>query len=69
MVNDRALTPREVESLRLAAAGLQSREIAKLWGNRYPANVRRMWKNAMDKLGADTTCQAVAMAIRQGLID
>lgn len=70
------LTPREVESLELAADGHRSLDIARMWGytkakhgnDTGPSHVRRVWKNAEEKLGADTITQAVAMALRRGLI-
>lgn len=70
------LTAREIEGLQLAADGQRSLDIARLWGYKGaqcvdgsgPSHVRRIWKNASDKLGADTITQAVAMALRRKLI-
>ena len=61
------LSPREVESLQLAADGLQSPDIAKLWGyktvsdNKSPgaAHVRKLWKQANEQ-----TNTAAAKALR-----
>lgn len=71
------LTRRELEALQLAAMGETSGDIAKRWGfspcqknnSNGSSHVRRVWKQAMDKLGADSTTQAVAMALRRGLIN
>lgn len=63
----RPLTQREREVLRLLAEGLHNDEI----GRRLfisPETVRTHIGKAMDKLGAETRTQAVAMAIREQLI-
>jgi DNA-binding NarL/FixJ family response regulator len=61
------LTPREVEVLRLLADGLSHDEI----GRRLeigPETVRTHARKAADRLGARTRTQAVAKAIRLGLL-
>ncbi len=62
-----ALTVRELEVLRLLADGLRHEEI----GNRLgigSETVRTHLRKASDRLGAATRTQAVATALRQGLI-
>jgi DNA-binding NarL/FixJ family response regulator len=63
----RVLTPREVQALQLAAEGERYHGVAKALGL-APASVKNIWHNAEIKLGADTLTQAVAMALRRGLI-
>lgn len=61
------LTPREREVLRLLADGRSNEEIGKeLFIS--PETVRGHVRKAMEKLGADTRTEAVALALRQGLI-
>jgi DNA-binding NarL/FixJ family response regulator len=61
------LTPRERDVLRLLANGQSNEEIGKeLFIS--PETVRTHIRKAMDKLGADTRTQAVATALRHGLI-
>jgi DNA-binding NarL/FixJ family response regulator len=61
------LTEREWEILRLLARGLGNEEIGKeLFIS--PATVRTHLRNAMDKLGASTRAQAVAIAFVDGRI-
>jgi DNA-binding CsgD family transcriptional regulator len=64
---DVALSAREREVLMLAATGLSAPECA-LRVHRSVETVRRQRKSAMDKLGAHTIAQAVAQALRLGLI-
>jgi DNA-binding NarL/FixJ family response regulator len=61
------LTPRERDVLRLLADGLSNEEIGK---RLYISaeTVRTHLRKAMDKLGADTRTQAVALALREHLI-
>jgi two-component system nitrate/nitrite response regulator NarL len=64
----RMLTPRERDVLRLLAAGMRNRDI----GERLsiaPDTARMHVRNAMRKLEADTRTHAVALALRQALID
>lgn len=61
-----SLTRREVEVLGLIAAGYSTKEIAaKLWvtDETVKTHVRRM----LERLGARTRAQAVAIAFREGL--
>jgi DNA-binding NarL/FixJ family response regulator len=62
------LTPRESEVLRLLSDGLRNEEIGRrlhIAGETARAHIR----NAMKKLAADTRTHAVAMALRQSLIE
>ena len=61
------LTHRERDVLRLLADGLSNEEIGKrLFIS--PETVRTHLRKAMDKLGAETRTQAVALALRERLI-
>lgn len=62
-----ALSAREREVLVLAASGLSAPDSARR-AQRSVETVRRQRKSAMDKLGAHTIAQAVAQALRLGLI-
>ncbi len=62
------LTPREEQVLRLAAAGLTHKEIARRLGIRAKT-ARNHLTNLYDKLGIHGRAQAVLHAIRLGLID
>lgn len=64
---DAKLSPRECEMLSHAAAGLSAPETARRV-HRSVETVRRQRKSAMEKLGAHTVAQAVAHAMRLGLI-
>jgi len=62
-----SVTPREADVLALLAEGLTHEEI----GSRLSISsetVRTHVRKACDRLGADTRTQAVAMALREGLI-
>jgi DNA-binding NarL/FixJ family response regulator len=64
---NRPLTAREIDVLRLLAEGLSHEEI----GSRLsisPETVRTHVRKASDRLGAATRTQAVAMALRSGII-
>jgi PAS domain S-box-containing protein len=61
------LTRREQESLRLVARGMTTTVAAKQLGI-SPETVRTHVRNAMNKLGARTRAQAIAVAIRDGEI-
>jgi DNA-binding NarL/FixJ family response regulator len=61
------LTPREVDVLGLLAQGLQHEEIGRRLGI-SSETVRTHLRKACDRLGASTRTQAVATALRQGLI-
>jgi DNA-binding NarL/FixJ family response regulator len=62
------LTPRELEVLQLIADGLESRQIAR---ELYIADdtVKTHVSHVLEKLGATSRANAVAIAIRSGLID
>ena len=62
-----ALTKRELEVLRLLADGLRQEEIGRRLGI-GPETVRTHVRKASGRLGAATRTQAVATALRQGLI-
>ena len=62
------LTPRERECLQLAARGKSEREISQILGiSEHPSEKHLL--NDKGKLGAVNRVQAVAEAIRQGLIN
>lgn len=61
------LTPREVDVLTLLAEGLQHEEIGRRLGI-SSETVRTHLRKACDRLGATTRTQAVATALRMGLI-
>ncbi|MDT4940167.1 MAG: LuxR family transcriptional regulator, regulator of acetate metabolism [Pseudonocardiales bacterium] len=61
------LTRREQESLRLVAAGMTTIAAAEQLGI-SPETVRTHVRNAMNKLGARTRAQAIAVAMRDGEI-
>lgn len=62
-----ALTPRERQCLTLLAKGLRVDAIAKAFGT-DPKTVEKQIASARAKLGATTVTQAVAIAIRSGLL-
>jgi DNA-binding NarL/FixJ family response regulator len=65
--SDEALTPREVDVLRLIAGGNRNRDI----GNRLfisEETVKVHVKHIMEKLGASDRTQAIAIAARRGII-
>jgi NarL family two-component system response regulator LiaR len=63
-----SLTPRELEVLRLVAAGLTNSQISKrLVISISTANFHV--HNILDKLGAKTRTEAVAIAVREGLVE
>ena len=61
------MPPRFVEMLELLADGLNLNEIAEQRGVNV-ASVKNDAKQMRDSLGADSNCQAVAMAIRRQII-
>lgn len=63
-----ALTPREVQVLRLIARGRLNKEIAAELGI-SPRTVKFHVSSIMGKLGAGNRTEAVALAVQQGLID
>lgn len=64
----RALTPRELEVLQLAAQGCPGREIAERLVV-SPATVRTHFEHIYDKYGVSDRAGAVAKALREGLIE
>jgi two-component system, NarL family, response regulator YdfI len=62
-----ALTPREVEVLRLVAAGLGNKEIASRLGI-SEHTVKFHVASVMGKLGASSRTEAVTLGIRHGLV-
>jgi DNA-binding NarL/FixJ family response regulator len=66
-LSDEALTPREVEVLRQVADGNRNRDIAEhLFISEETVKVHV--KHVMEKLGASDRTEAVAIAIRRGII-
>jgi DNA-binding NarL/FixJ family response regulator len=64
---DESLTPREIEVLALVASGNRNKEIgARLFISEETVKVHV--KHVMEKLGASDRTQAVAIAIRRGII-
>jgi DNA-binding NarL/FixJ family response regulator len=62
-----ALTPRELEVLRLLVAGCETIEI----GRRLhvsPSTVKHHVSSTLDKLGVENRVQAAVMAVREGLV-
>jgi DNA-binding NarL/FixJ family response regulator len=65
---DGALTPREIEVLRLVAAGNANKEIgARL--SLTEVTVKSHVKNVLAKLGANDRTHAVTIALKRGIID
>jgi len=67
-LTDEALSAREAEVLRYAAEGNRNRDIAKKLFIAVET-VKVHMKHIMDKLGANDRTQAVAIAVRRGIID
>lgn len=66
-LGDETLTPREIEVLRHIAGGNRNRDIAeRLFISEETVKVHI--KHIMEKLGASDRTQAVAIAIRRGII-
>ena len=65
---DEALTPREIEVLRRIAEGDRNKEIADRLSI-SEETVKVHVKHIMDKLGASDRTEAVAVAIRRGIIE
>jgi DNA-binding NarL/FixJ family response regulator len=65
---DRTLTPRQREILQMLADGMQTEAVARKLGL-STETVRTHTKRILAKLHADTRTQAVAIAIRNGLIE
>jgi DNA-binding NarL/FixJ family response regulator len=67
-MSDEGLTPREVEVLRKVAGGNRNRDIADLLFI-SEETVKVHIKHIMDKLGAKDRTQAIAIAVRRGIIE
>jgi two-component system, NarL family, nitrate/nitrite response regulator NarL len=62
-----ALTARELEILELVSRGFESPAIGRVL-HVSPETVRTHMTHVLDKLGAHTRAEAVAIAVREGLI-
>jgi DNA-binding NarL/FixJ family response regulator len=67
-MGDEVLTVREIEVLRRLAGGNRNRDIAELLAI-SEETVKVHVKHIMDKLGAQDRTQAVAIAVRRGIIE
>jgi len=67
-MSDEGLTGREVEVLRKVAGGNRNRDIADLLFI-SEETVKVHIKHIMDKLGAKDRTQAIAIAVRRGIIE
>jgi DNA-binding NarL/FixJ family response regulator len=67
-MSDEELTPRELEVLRKIAGGNRNRDIAELLFI-SEETVKVHIKHIMDKLGAKDRTQAIAIAVRRGIIE
>ena len=65
---DDALTPREIEVLRLVAAGNANKEVAARL-SLSEVTVKSHVKNILSKLGANDRTHAVTIALKRGIID
>ena len=66
-MSDDSLTAREVEVLQQVAGGNRNRDIADLL-RISEETVKVHVKHIMDKLGANDRTQAIAIAVRRGII-
>jgi DNA-binding NarL/FixJ family response regulator len=67
-MSDETLTPREVEVLKQVGGGNRNRDIAEhLFISEETVKVHV--KHIMDKLGAKDRTQAIAIAVRRGIIE
>jgi DNA-binding NarL/FixJ family response regulator len=67
-MSDEVLTPREIEVLRTVAGGNRNRDIAEILFI-SEETVKVHIKHIMDKLGAKDRTQAIAIAVRRGIIE
>ena len=63
-----AMTPREVEIVRMFASGRSYAQIAEARGNK-PATVRNVIYQIQEKLGVESKQEVVVWAVRNGLLD
>ena len=66
-MGEESLTSREVEVLSRLAGGNRNRDIAKMLGI-SEETVKVHVKHIMEKLGASDRTQAIAIAVRRGII-
>ncbi len=66
-MSDEALTPREIEVLKQIGGGNRNRDIGELLFI-SEETVKVHVKHIMDKLGARDRTQAIAIAVRRGII-
>ena len=66
--DQKALSPRELDVLRLASKGYRNNEIARLAGISVNT-LKYHLKNAFDKLGVTSRTEAVTEAIHRGIIE
>jgi DNA-binding CsgD family transcriptional regulator len=66
--DERPLTPREVEVMERLSNGETSREVARALGI-SPHTVNSLLERVFEKLDANDRAQAVAIALRRGLVD
>ena len=67
-MSDEGLTAREIEVLRKVAGGNRNRDIGELLFI-SEETVKVHIKHIMDKLGAKDRTQAIAIAVRRGIIE
>jgi two-component system NarL family response regulator len=65
---DNKLTPRQIQVLDLLAAGYEYREMGQLLSIQRDTIKKMVAYQILPKLGADNKTQAVAMALRRGII-
>jgi DNA-binding NarL/FixJ family response regulator len=64
---DRALTPRQLDVLRLLVAGCETIEIGRRL-HLSPSTVKHHVSSTLEKLGVENRVQAAVMAVREGLV-
>ena len=67
-VTDSSLTPREIDVLRLVAAGNANKEVGALL-SLTEVTIKSHMKNILGKLGANDRTHAVTIALKRGIID
>jgi DNA-binding NarL/FixJ family response regulator len=67
-MTDEELTPREIEVLSKVAGGNRNKDIADLLSI-SEETVKVHLKHIMDKLGAKDRTQAIAIAVRRGIME